>query len=243
MNDLRLTTKLAMIMSAFLVVVSACGLPYCIKYPFSDEDVSWTRIYTEGDTLLFINKNNITMLDTLIVNAKTVYDPSNTCIFDLRGCNWVEGDNEYHASATISMAAYHSGVQYKCLYSLEKFSNTASAAFGLSLFGQYTVKDISTNTTFSNCESVFPNYHDIIVINSSNLTPGLSQPVRPIRTIYWSKGSGLVGYRTTDSFYTLKEIIHQEMDEVVDYPNKFATESNGSKWIELFRSLLSIILP
>ena len=99
------------------MAVSSCGLPYCKKTPFSNNDLDWMKPYTVGDTLVFFNRENIEF-DTLIVTKKTINNPTNKNIFDMEGCNWMEGDNEYKANAEYQIEAYHSGEKYKCLFFL-----------------------------------------------------------------------------------------------------------------------------
>lgn len=89
----------------------SCGFPYCKKVPFSNEDLEWMVPYSVGDTLFFTSKET-NRTDTIIIIEKNIHNPSNTCIFDLEGCNWMEGDNHYNAVASYQFSTYHNGVKY-----------------------------------------------------------------------------------------------------------------------------------
>lgn len=79
MNN-RILSKLSAVLSALLLTASSCSLPYCIKVPFSENDLDWMKPYSVGDTLIFENIENVEY-DTLIVTEKEIYNPSNN-IFD-----------------------------------------------------------------------------------------------------------------------------------------------------------------
>lgn len=201
MNNRNLSIVWTALMLAILLAVSSCGLPYCKKEPFSDNDLDWMKPYSVGDTLVFANSENVEF-DTLIVTKKTINNPSNKNIFDLEGCNWMEGDNEYKANAEYQFEAYHSGERYKCLFILEKNCNSEPAVVSLALFGRYTKKNISTSNIVKDL-TIFPQYKWNIVVPDSNLYSGIHQPVLPITGIYWNREVGLIGYKTSQSLYKL----------------------------------------
>lgn len=150
---------------------------------------------------LFYNNENVEY-DTLIITKKTILNPSNKNIFDLRGCNWMEGDNEYNATAVYEFAAYHSGERYECLFVLVKNCSSEPAVLSMGLFGRYTKKDIPTSDVVQDL-SAYPQYKWNIVISDSNLSSGIHQPVLPVTCIYWNRDVGLIGYKISQSWYKL----------------------------------------
>lgn len=203
MNNRILSKLWVVFMSIILLSVSSCGLPYCIKVPFSENDLNWMKPYSVGDTLIFENSENVEF-DTIIVKEKEIFNPSNN-IFDLEGCNWMEGDNEYKAVAGYDFDGYHSGVRYFCGFTIKKNCKSKPAVVSISLFGRYSKHDISTNNIVKDI-SIFPQYKINIVVPDSNLQSGIHQPVRPISSIYWNQEIGLIGYRTSHSLYKLVKI-------------------------------------
>ncbi len=100
-----------------LITVSSCGLPYCKKIPFEEEDLLWFSSYIETDTVIYSNSINT---DSLIIIKKEINNPKNTCIFDLEGCKWMEGDNEYYANGGYDFLLIHNDVTYYCSFTLQK---------------------------------------------------------------------------------------------------------------------------
>lgn len=193
----------AVILLLPLMTLSSCGLPYCIKSPFSDEDLGWMRPYSVGDTLIF--KDCLSgYVDTVIIREKTINDISNTSIFDLRGCNWMEADNTCNACAYYDFDAFHSGVRYEGSFILHKEAKYDPAEISITIFDRSTKESVSSSNTISYL-SVFPNYKDIILIESSNIYSGKRKLTYEINAIYWSKDVGLIGYRTPSCFYVLKD--------------------------------------
>ena len=84
MNNWNLSKVWTALILSILMAVSSCGLPYCKKTPFSNNDLDWMKPYSVGDTLIFFNRENIEF-DTLIVTKKTINNPTNKNIFDMEG--------------------------------------------------------------------------------------------------------------------------------------------------------------
>lgn len=201
MNNWNLSKVWTALILSMLMAVSSCGLPYCKKTPFSNNDLDWMKPYSVGDTLVFFNRENIEF-DTLIVTKKTINNPTNKNIFDMEGCNWMEGDNEYKANAEYQIEAYHSGEKYKCLFILEKNCDSKPAEVSLAFWGRYTKKNISTGNVVKDL-TIFPQYKWNVVVSDSNLCSGTHQPVLPITNIYWNRDVGLIGYKISRSLYEL----------------------------------------
>lgn len=184
----------------------SCGFPYCKKVPFSNEDLEWMVPYSVDDTLFFTSKET-NRTDTIIIIEKNIHNPSNTCIFDLEGCNWMEGDNHYNAVASYQFSTYHNGVKYTCLFTLKKECDLKPATISMGFLGQYTKKDISCSSLRSVDNSSLPNkFKDFLIVDSSNLDAGKNQPVSPVSEIYWSRQYGLIGYQIYDSTYVLHSL-------------------------------------
>lgn len=201
-NNFKSKIWITLVLS-ILLAFSSCGLPYCKKVPFSKNDLEWLSPYTIGDTIIFVNDKTYEN-DTVIVTDKSIYNPSNTNIFDLRGCNWLEGDNEFKAIAVYEFKIIHNQKKFHCMTILEKESNDLPAMISFGFFGKYTNKGYSTKEGLGKTP-LFPNYEGNIVVTDSNLHAGKSQLVLPLSELYWNKEKGLLGYQIEDTIYTLKE--------------------------------------
>ena len=88
----------------FLFALSSCGIPYCRKSHLSEEELKWVEVYNVKDTVMFYNDN---MCDTMIVSNKEIDNKSFISPFDLKSCNWLEGETEYNAIASVSFKIKH----------------------------------------------------------------------------------------------------------------------------------------
>ncbi|MGM9865709.1 MAG: hypothetical protein ACI30P_05475 [Muribaculaceae bacterium] len=200
MNNRTLTEKWSVIlMLSVFLCLSSCGLPYCKKTKFSKADLSWLNVYSIGDRVIFADSEK-GKFDTLVVTDKSIYDPSNTFILDVRGCNWMEGSNEYKAIADYEFDIYHDGEKYNGRFVIEKLDCSDPAVALVSLMGRFAINPVSTSSITSDLPE-FPQYKTNIVMTESNLHSGESQPVVQITEIYWNREAGLIGYRTSSSLY------------------------------------------
>lgn len=182
--------------------LKSCGLPYCKKTQFDNNDLEWMSAYDINDTVLFTNTSDV---DTLIVTNKTINNPRNTNIFDIEcGCNWLEGDNEYNANAGYDYKLYHSNETFVGILTVlqkktEKESPTISFSFG----GWYS-DDISTDS-LTNYQLNNHRLNDCIIINNSNAHMGRHQKVINLDYFVWSKSKGLIAYKLKNGeIYLLK---------------------------------------
>lgn len=53
MNNQNISRVWIALLIAMFLTVSSCGLPYCKKVPFSEDDLEWMKPYSVGDTLFF----------------------------------------------------------------------------------------------------------------------------------------------------------------------------------------------
>lgn len=201
MNNRTILKVWTFLILSILSALSSCGLPYCRKVPFSKNDLFWMNPYSVGDTLIFSNIENLEF-DTIIVTQKKINNPSNTNVFCLEGCNWMEGDNEYKANAGYSFDIYHSGKKYEGMFILEKESSSEAAVVSFAFCGKYTKNPIKTTMSAKDLLD-FTQYKRDLIVTDSNLYSGKHQPVLPVSNIYWNRESGLIGYKISLSYYRL----------------------------------------
>lgn len=223
-----------------IFALSSCGLPYCIKVPFSESDLVWMSPYQVGDTLIFEDDINFED-DTIIVTRKAIYNPTNTFILDPCGCKWWNGDNEFKALAVYDMEARHKGNSYDGGVTLRKVSDDKPAYISVYIFEMFTNNAIAINNAVAYVAD-FPQYRQTIVIPKTNLHQGKYFTGIPINAIYWNRDAGLIGYRTPEALYKLKEVRHA-YDIGLNQVNDTMNSSKGSKWTDIIRTLFSFVLP
>jgi hypothetical protein len=192
------------------VVMQSCGLPYCKKFQLENEDLLWLTPYEKGDMIIF--RSELDRLDTILITDKDITNPSNTCIFDLRGCNWMEGDNEFKASAGFEFIFIHdtvvqkNGIDLGGIFRIKKHEKNRPALPELSLCELYSRK----NTIYKDT-SIFllkKQIVDCLVLHRDECDIGESQPQLGIKSFVWSKRHGLVQYtiETGEKFKYFKKI-------------------------------------
>lgn len=186
-----------------IILLYSCGLPYCKKVPFSEEDLTWIDPYTIGDTIIFqcdeVNSN-----DTMVIKEIDISNPPNTSIFDLSGCNWMEGSNERHAVAIYRFDIFHNEECFNCLYMIKKVCHKKPAEFYISLLGWYLSKNISTGDTITPNDNTMK-YVGTIVVSDSILRPKVKHVMPILKNLSWNREKGLISYQIGDNLYSLKK--------------------------------------
>lgn len=181
---------------ALIVGMTACGLPYCKKVKFDENDLMWLNPYEKGDSIIFAS--NLDRFDTIVVTAKDIFNPSNTFIFDLRGCNCWEGDNEFNAIASFGLNFIDKDIIQKNpnitdgFFSVEKFEKGKAAELSFSFCELYPRKISSENDTSILLNNKLIQY--CIYIRRDECDIGQRQSKLNIQNYIWSKQFGLVQY-------------------------------------------------
>ena len=187
-----------LITCAIIAIMSSCGLPYCKKVPFTDADLAWLNAYAEGDTILF-SCNSTGSVDTMIVTEAFISNPPNTSIFDLRGCNWLEDNNEIIAVAWYNFDIHHNGEIFDGGFSLKKKCHKKSASYDVYIFGK------GKRDNYSKTKPDTINNTGLLVVNDSILQNLPHRKALPLKEIRWNRDKGLIGYQIGDTEYTIKE--------------------------------------
>lgn len=157
---------------------------------FSEEDIKWVHVYNINDTILFRSNND---QDTLIVLEKNMYNPQNTFLLDCRGCNWLEGDNEFYAISAIDFKLLRRGYEYKGSFIIEKTDNDAPAKISFYLGGIYSKYNLPIK---NQC---------VTLDRDVNAELGLYQDIIDLQNISYSKEEGITFYKTLSGQIYTKE--------------------------------------
>jgi len=179
-----------------MVGMTACGLPYCKKIKFDENDLLWLNPYEKDDTIIFVS--NLDRFDTILVTAKDVYNPSNTFIFDLRGCNCWEGDNEFNAIAGFDLNFIDKDLIQENPnvtdggFSINKVEKGKAAELSFSFCELYSRKITTDNDTSILLSNKLVS--DCISIKKDECDIGQAQSKLNIQDFIWSKQFGLIQY-------------------------------------------------
>jgi hypothetical protein len=157
---------------------------------FSEEDIKWVHVYNIDDTILFRSNND---KDTLIVLEKNMYNPQNTFLFDCRGCNWLEGNNEFYAISSINFILLRNDYKYNGRFVIEKIEENKPAKILLSLGGLYSTNYLQV-------------YNQCVTLDRDvNAELGLYQDIIDLQNISYSKEEGITFYKTLSGQIYTKE--------------------------------------
>lgn len=172
----------------------SCGLPYCKKTHLSDEELAWVNHYNKNDTILYYNNQTI---DTMIVVNVKIDNKESISIFDLKSCNWLEGQHEYNAGAIISFKMKHNFLWWNGDFAIQKNQDqqlVASVGFG-GLYSEKPVKISISDLSISFTEG-------------KNAHQGLYQDLMGITDVKWDK-KGLNSFTIKDK-YVFKRKNHEK---------------------------------
>lgn len=169
----------------------SCGLPYCKKTHLSDNELEWIASCHINDTLLFHDQQST---DTMVITAIQVSNKQHISIFDLKSCNWLEGQNEYKANASVDFKLKDKDTWWEGLFFIEKRYKDPNIVATLTLGGLYS-KDIS----------ISPKEKEITVVEGINAENGVYQKLMGIHSIVWEKKRGLMSITLKDRRMTVRE--------------------------------------
>lgn len=102
------TKEILIIIIIYQTIISSCQ--YCIKEPFTEDELLWLEPFNSGDTLLFCSNpyTSESDFDTILILNKLVNNPKNRFIFDLEEKNcecyayrWPFAKNHYYTYGRI----------------------------------------------------------------------------------------------------------------------------------------------
>lgn len=104
----------------FIVIIAicfaSCESPCCKKTHLSDDELEWITSCHINDTMLFHCQQ---FTDTMIITDVQVSNNQHISIFDLKSCNWLEGQNEYKANASVGFKLKHEDSWWEGLFFIE----------------------------------------------------------------------------------------------------------------------------
>lgn len=170
----------------FIVILclTSCGLPYCRRTHLNSSELKWITIYHKNDTVLFYEDQ---YCDTMVVTDKQIFNKNFISIFDLKACNWLEGENEYNAHASIDFKIKHHDTWWEGFFLIQKCQNDSIIC--MIDFGGLYSKDVS----------IPHQTKKIIIRDGLNAEQGLYQKLLGVYEIKWEKEKGLVGFKMKDN--------------------------------------------
>lgn len=199
-----LISKMNIIFILSLIIMSSCGLPYCKKVPFSETDLTWLDPYSVGDTILFVCEET-NSVDTMVITDLDICNPPNTSIFDLRGCNWMEDDNEFNGIANCTFDILHRGEVFDGIFSISKECSQKPAFFDIIIWGWYPSDDISIGNTIKKSKNGLLKDTETLVIKGPLLHRKIHYVLPPVSKLYWNREKGLTEYQIGSATYRLKK--------------------------------------
>lgn len=199
MNNLKKRKWLYIMIIVQSMIMMCCGLPYCEKTQFTKDELEWTTPYKEGDVFVMTNEN-LSLQDTLIIHDIRINNPRNTFLFDLEGCNWMEGDNKNNAIAVFLFTIIHQSAEYDCIFTLVKdFSNQPADIF-VDILGNYMFDYNPESINKAKKIKIGDKniYNEALLIAKDRYRDGQYQKVLPLDYIIWDKKKGLVAYKLTE---------------------------------------------
>lgn len=175
-------------------ILYSCGLPYCHKVQLTNEDLRWLSPYEEKDTFFYTSSSE-EITDTLIITEKKILNPRNTFPFDTEGCNWMEGDNEFHGIGYISMRLRHNGKDFEIYYDIRRESKDGEL-LGNFIFAERSWGHFPGNEIhIVDFETSHKRYKKCLVFDENNmdLIKNYSDSIC-LKKIVWSRDSGLLLY-------------------------------------------------
>lgn len=169
------------------ILFAACSLTSCCKiYNLSDDELRWITNFQEGDRILLESEGEI---DTITISETEINNKKYISIFDLRSCNWLEGQDEYRANAFMYFFLRHRGKVYNGSLSVGKISNepNLSIIFRLANFFvlDFTILSTDVSTTFIEGENASYGMHQSEILN--------------VKRVVWDKARGVTEITHSDN--------------------------------------------
>lgn len=181
------------VVSLLCAILTGCGLPYCDKTKFTEDELKWMSAYKEGDKLMFYNTATEER-DTMQIKKVEIFNPRNTLWFDLEGCNWLEGDNTFHAIARYDFILKHNGVDYRGSFTIRKPDCKEPAKISVAALGNYSSR-LSCKSGKQMDDDINSKCNTCITFYKGQFERGLHQPVLDLDYLIWNQQEGLVAYK------------------------------------------------
>lgn len=167
------------LISAVLSMFYSCGLPYCKKTHLNDDELAWISHININDTIFLYSEN---IVDTLVFTDKTIHNKYLISIFDLKACNWMEGQNEYNASASCDFNITHNGKTYDGGLMVIKYVRKTSSSVNI----LFDIGGLFTNDLMLDSS-------DTLLILTKNINAEESQAIESmgVKSVEWSKIMGI----------------------------------------------------
>lgn len=157
-------------------LITSCSLPFVKVYNFNELELAWvTNMKSKRSIILYSDQSS----DTINISSIEVSNKKCVSIFDLKSANWLEGQNEYHATASISITLTHKGKAYPGIFIITKSNNdNVVVSFQIGdLYSQHISIDDSVNI--------------IRFIDGINSEMGINQEKVGIHQVEWDKNKGI----------------------------------------------------
>lgn len=182
--------KCLMVYVIAISIIASCSLPFVKVYNFSERELAWiTNMNNKRDIVLYSAENN----DTISLSSIEISNKKNISIFDLKSANWLEGQNEYHATASIDITLTHKGKSYPGVFIItKKDDNHIVVSFRIGdLYSQHIPIDDSVKKI-----------RFIVGINSES---GINQEQIGIYHVEWDKIKGIdkMIYKDGETYTTI----------------------------------------
>lgn len=117
----------------------------------------------------------------------------------LKSCNWLEGQNEYKANASVDFKLKHKDTWWEGLFFIEKRYKDSNIVAMLTLGGLYS-KDIS----------ISPKEKKITVVEGANAENGVNQKLMGVHSFIWEKKRGLMSITLKDGSMMVRETLENK---------------------------------
>ncbi len=184
--------KINRYISLMALCLVSCGLPYCKKTHLSEEEMEWINIYGKKENILFSDGLSI---DTFTFIKKNIFNKVHIPITDLKSCNWIEGQHEYIANASIDFKIKHNTQWWQGVFIISKNMDSTF------------VSEISFGGLYSDEVALDKTDTSISFKNGVNSEEGSNQPLLGIEEIIWDKEKGIICYKLKDGrvFHKLED--------------------------------------
>lgn len=158
-------------------VITSCSFPFIKVYNFNESELSWiTNIHKENKIIL----RHYNSYDTISISAIEIDNKKTVSIFDLKSANWLEGQNEYNATASISYILKHNEKQYPGIFIITKKNANPGITVSFQLGDLY-----SRNIKIQD------NDNKIMFIDGINSDLGINQERIGVHQVDWDKKKGI----------------------------------------------------
>lgn len=181
------------IISVFIII--SCSCPFIKVYNFNERELSWIKnIHKENKIVLRYHNN----CDTIFISAIEIDNKKTVSIFDLKSVNWLEGQNKYNATASISFILKHNEKQYPGIFIITKKNANPEITVSFQLGDLYSRHIIIQDSD-----------NKIMFIDGINSELGINQERIGVHQVDWDKKNGInrIIYKNGESYTLLPKKI------------------------------------